>query len=57
MYTSVWIAIVDSQTLEIKQIRNVIDCTKVIFEELDDKSILSYIESGEPFGKAGGYGI
>ena len=31
--------------------------TKVTFRKIDDDEIMSYIESGEPFDKAGGYGI
>eukprot|EP00798_Chlamydomonas_sp_ICE-L_P015757 gene15757-21880_t len=31
--------------------------TTVVFDELSDQDILHYIESGEPFGKAGAYGI
>jgi len=35
------------------------DCeiTKVTFKELNDKEIQQYINLGEPFGKAGSYGI
>jgi predicted house-cleaning NTP pyrophosphatase (Maf/HAM1 superfamily) len=36
---------------------NILDRTKVFFNSLTDEVILAYIESGEPFGKAGGYGI
>jgi predicted house-cleaning NTP pyrophosphatase (Maf/HAM1 superfamily) len=43
--------------MEITNIQNVVDETKVFFENIDDETIWKYIESGEPFGKAGGYGI
>lgn len=57
VYTSVWIAFVDQKTMEITQIKNVVDCTKIFFEKLDEKTLDMYIESGEPYGKAGGVGI
>ena len=31
--------------------------TKVTFDELTDEDIIEYVESGEPFGKAGGYAV
>ena len=31
--------------------------TRVYFDEIDEADALAYIESGEPFDKAGGYGI
>ena len=31
--------------------------TKVKFAELEKEMIEAYVDSGEPFGKAGGYGI
>ena len=31
--------------------------TQVLFDELSDKDIEDYIDTGEPFDKAGGYGI
>ena len=57
VYTSVWIAFMERETMEVKQMENILDCTRVYFEKLDDDTIWKYIESGEPFGKAGGYGI
>ena len=33
------------------------DRTTVHFEKMDDETVRAYVESGEPFGKAGGYGI
>ena len=33
------------------------ELTKVTFRKIDDSEILAYIKSGEPFDKAGGYGI
>ncbi len=62
--TSVWIAFVEkrdagegSYILEIVKKENILDRTKVYFEKMDDETIRAYVESGEPFGKAGGYGI
>ena len=37
--------------------QNVTNRTDVHFAELSDAQLWSYIKSGEPFGKAGGYGI
>lgn len=39
-----------------KVVTNVVE-SKVIFNELSDELILSYIESGSPLDKAGAYGI
>ena len=43
--------------LEIAKKANILDRTKVYFEKMDDLTIKCYVDSGEPFGKAGGYGI
>jgi len=43
--------------LEISAKENILDRTKVYFNKMDDQTIKSYVASGEPFGKAGGYGI
>jgi predicted house-cleaning NTP pyrophosphatase (Maf/HAM1 superfamily) len=43
--------------MEIQKIENVVDRTRVFFERMNDETIMSYVENGEPFGKAGGYGI
>lgn len=32
-------------------------CTKVSFDDVDEDNIQAYIDTGEPFDKAGGYGI
>ncbi|TNV75586.1 hypothetical protein FGO68_gene1096 [Halteria grandinella] len=59
--TSVWIAFakrnVESGMLEVTQKKNILDKTRVHFLPLSDEVIKAYVESGEPFGKAGGYGI
>ncbi len=55
--TSVWIAFIDRESMSISKIENILNITKVFFEKLDDDTIKSYVESEEPFGKAGGYGI
>jgi septum formation protein len=62
--TSVWIAFLEkrevgegSTILEVTKKSNILDRTRVFFEPLSDEVIQAYIESGEPFGKAGGYGI
>lgn len=57
VYTSVWIALLDKETMTISKKENVVDCSKVFFEKLDDETLTAYINTGEPFGKAGGYGI
>ena len=33
------------------------EATKVSFDDLSDEIIKSYVDSGEPMDKAGGYGI
>jgi len=38
-------------------VRSFNETTKVLFRELDEKEITAYIATGEPFDKAGGYGI
>ena len=38
-------------------ILNDVEVSKVYFKNLSDKDINDYIESGEPFGKAGAYAI
>ncbi len=43
--------------MEARKVENVTVVTKVFFEHLDDSTIWGYIESGEPFGKAGAYAI
>lgn len=43
--------------MEIKKCENILDKTRVFFEHVDDEVLWKYIKSGEPFGKAGGYGI
>ena len=62
--TSVWIAFVERRDvgdgqyiIEITKKENILDRTRVFFNPLSDEVIHAYIESGEPFGKAGGYGI
>ena len=57
--TSVWISFLEKRegSLEIVRKVNVLDRTIVHFEQMDDETIRRYVASGEPFGKAGGYGI
>ena len=55
--TSVWIAFIERETMQISKIENILNISKVYFEKLDDATINAYVESEEPFGKAGGYGI
>ncbi len=48
------IAIINTETQEIS---TEYVCTEVKFSKLSEKEIKSYIETGEPFDKAGAYGI
>ncbi len=48
------IAVIDTETQEIN---TEYVCTEVKFSKLSEKEIKSYIETGEPFDKAGAYGI
>lgn len=48
------VCLIDCQT---GKIINDCEITEVYFKKLDDKEISSYIETGEPMDKAGGYGI
>ena len=57
VYTSVWIAFVDNKTMEMTKCENILEKTKVYFDNVADDVLWKYIETGEPFGKAGGYGI
>ncbi|MBT4761986.1 MAG: septum formation protein Maf [Bdellovibrionaceae bacterium] len=40
-----------------KQFVEGIDCTKIYFKTLSKEQIREYVSSGDPFDKAGGYGI
>jgi predicted house-cleaning NTP pyrophosphatase (Maf/HAM1 superfamily) len=53
--TSVWIALVHKGELVRKE--NVVDKTQVVFADLTPEEIECYVDSGECFGMAGGYGI
>ena len=58
VYTSVWVAFLESQTQEINRIENFVERTTVHFwQGTTDDMIWAYVRTGEPFGKAGGYGI
>ncbi len=54
--TSVWLTIISPEGEILKQ-KNFTESTDVRFAELNDSQIDAYVKSGEPFGKAGGYGI
>ena len=57
MYTSVWIALLNRETQEIEQLENFVEGTTLHFwQGITDDMIWAYVRSGEPFGKAGGYG-
>ena len=57
VYTSVWIAFLDKETQETKKVENFVEKTTVHFwQGITDEMIWAYVRSGEPFGKAGGYG-
>ena len=58
-YTSVWIAFLDPETQAITKQSNTLCKTDITFskEYMTDDRIRAYIETGEPFGKAGGFGI
>lgn len=55
--TAVVIGFVNPETYEILKQETIVDITKVYFEKMDEVTVRAYIESEEPFGKAGGYGI
>lgn len=44
-------------SLPSNKVSKAFEVTKVTFRELDNKIIDYYLSTGEPFGKAGGYGI
>ena len=43
--------------IEDEQTHSFVESTKVFFRQMSDSEIWKYIETGEPFDKAGGYGI
>lgn len=47
----------DSNETKVNEVFAFTSCTNVTFDEMDDENIQAYIETGEPFDKAGGYGI
>lgn len=47
------VAIIDENSIE----TTFVETTKVIFKNFSDEMIEAYIETGDPFDKAGGYGI
>ena len=57
VYTSVWIAFLDPSTQDITRVENFVEKTTVHFwEGITDEMLWAYVKTGEPFGKAGGYG-
>jgi len=56
VYTSLWIAFVDTKSGKVQK-QNCCNKTDVFFKSITNDEIWAYIKSGEPFGKAGGYGI
>eukprot|EP00347_Sterkiella_histriomuscorum_P007345 403349306 len=55
--TAVVIGFINRDTAQIINQQTLVDITKVYFEKIDEATAMAYVESGEPFGKAGGYGI
>ena len=56
MYTSVWVAFLEGGQETKRQ--NITNRTDVYFNQHIDNNVLTaYIDSKEPFGKAGAYGI
>ena len=53
--TSVWITLISNH--QIVQQESLIEITKVKFAKCSYQQIEAYVNSNEPFGKAGGYGI
>eukprot|EP00349_Pseudokeronopsis_sp_Brazil_P007937 CAMPEP_0202959826 /NCGR_PEP_ID=MMETSP1396-20130829/4003_1 /ASSEMBLY_ACC=CAM_ASM_000872 /TAXON_ID= /ORGANISM="Pseudokeronopsis sp., Strain Brazil" /LENGTH=121 /DNA_ID=CAMNT_0049678623 /DNA_START=191 /DNA_END=556 /DNA_ORIENTATION=+ len=62
-YTSVWVAILkndEGKPAEVINVQNILEKTKIWFiseEELDDETLWAYVDSGDCFGRAGGFGI
>ena len=50
-----WITLLESG--EVKKQTNFTETSKVSFAQMDDAQLWAYVKTGEPFGKAGGYGI
>ena len=58
IYTAVWIAFLDKDTQEVTKMQNFVEKTTLSFwQGITDETIWAYVRSGEPFGKAGGYGV
>lgn len=59
-YTSVVIGLIEKNSENINVVKDKIQFlteSYVLFDEIEDDIISSYIETGEPFNKAGGFGI
>ena len=54
--TAVYIGIFNEDMELVKQ-EALIDITRVYFTKMSEETVRAYVETGEPFGKAGGYGI
>lgn len=55
--TGVFIGVLDPLTHEIIATRSILERTRVFFNKLSEEVVAAYVNSEEPFGKAGGYGI
>ncbi len=53
--TSVWIAFLNRDTLEIERLENLLEKSYIFYDQTTtDETIQRFVQTGEPFGKAGG---
>ena len=57
VYTAVWVSMLDPETQKEVSRKGFVNATTVTLANLTDEEIKAYVATGEPYGKAGGYGI